>query len=319
MRELTFISLSEDGSTLLLGSTDGAQFSVPLDERLQSAVRRDRFSHGAPVVLDGASPRDIQNRIRFGQTPQDIEATTGLELERILRFAGPVLAERAHIATQAQEVSLRDTGHERTLNTIVTDALILGGADVEGVEWDAWRRDDTRWSVLVSWEPVELVAEGATAALFSFDPADRTIESDDPASAWLLGESVDADMVVIDESVSHTSGRPLLVAVPANDDVWDDDAVDLDLSETAFIARDEALMVDFAHLSDGPPSEPADEAPMEDVYNTLPGLEIPQKTSRRTPARQPRKNGGDAQKNTRSRASVPSWDEILFGKGQPDA
>jgi hypothetical protein len=318
VRELTFISVSEDGSTLLLGSTDGAQFSVPLDERLQSAIRRDRSGHRAPVILEGASPRDIQNRIRHGQSPEDIEATTGLELERILRFAGPVLAERAHVADQAKEVSLRDTGHERTLNAIVTDALTLGGADLDGVEWDAWRRDDTHWSVLVSWEPVDLVAEGATAALFSFEPTDRTIESDDPASAWLLGESADNDESLPLDTVAHLSGRPMLVAVPANDDVWDDDSIDVDLSETAIIARDEALMVDFTDLADGPPGEPVDEAPLDDVYNTLPGLEVPQKTSRRTPQRQPRSTGGDAQKSGRSRASVPSWDEILFGKGQPD-
>jgi ABC-type uncharacterized transport system ATPase subunit len=33
----------------------------------------------------------------------------------------------------------------------------------------------------------------------------------------------------------------------------------------------------------------------------------------------PKMSSRMAQKNTRSRASVPSWDEILFGKGQPDA
>jgi len=318
VRELTFIGVSEDGSTLLLGSTDGAQYSVPLDERMQTALRRDRSGHRTPIVLDGASPRDIQNRIRHGQSPEDIEATTGLELERIMRFAGPVLAERAHVATQAQEVSLRDTGHERTLNSIVTDGLTLGGADAESMDWDAWRRDDTHWSVLVSWEPVDGVADGATAALFAFDPTDRTIESDDPASAWLLGESEDTDSALMDAVFAQTSTRPVLVAVPA-DDAWDDDANDLDAAETAIIARDEVMIVDLINLADGPPDEPANDDVTNEVYDTLPGLEVPAtKKSRGVAARQPRSTGGDAQKSTRSRASVPSWDEILFGKGQPD-
>ena len=52
--------------------------------------------------------------------------------------------------------------------------------------------------------------------------------------------------------------------------------------------------------------------------DTLPGLEDPQAKQRRRAERQPRTTRGDAQKSTRSRASVPSWDEILFGKGQPD-
>ncbi len=313
MRELTFINVSEDGSSLLLGSTDGASYSLPLDERLMAAVRRDRSGHRAPAVLDGTSPRDIQNRIRHGQTPQDIEATTGLELDRIMRFAGPVLAERAHIASQAQDVSLRDTSHERTLNTIVVDALSAAGADVDSVEWDAWRRDETHWSVLVSWEPVESVADGATAALFTFDPADRTIDADDPASSWLLGEHDELEEPAADGGVV----RPLLVAVQT-DDAWDEDGEDLDAAETAIISRDDVLVVDLVDLADGPPEEPVDQGVINDVYDTLPGLEDPAAKQRRRAQRQPRSTRGDAQKGTRSRASVPSWDEILFGKGQPD-
>lgn len=316
MRDLTFVGISEDGSSLLLGSTDGAQYSVPIDDRLAAALRRDRSSSGQPVVLEGASPRDIQNRIRHGQTPEDIEATTGLDMERIVRFAGPVLAEREHVANQARGVSLRDTGHERTLDSIVKDALALGGAGTDEIEWDAWRRDDTHWSVLVSWDPVDSVADGATAALFAFDPADRTISSDDPASAWLLGEVTDLHAAARDRATAST-GRPMLVAVPADDDAWDDDAHDLDASETAIIARDEVMVVDLIDLADSPPSEPVDTSVLDDVYDTLPGLENPQ-PKRRTAKRQPRVTNSDAQKSTRSRASVPSWDEILFGKGQPE-
>ena len=187
MRELTFINVSEDGTSLLLGSTDGATFSVPLDDRLLTAVRRDRAGQRPPTVLEGTSPRDIQNRIRHGQTPQDIEATTDLDLERIMRFAGPVLAERSHVASQAQQISLKDTAHERTLSAIVLESLEQGGADLESVEWDAWRRDETHWSILVCWEPVDEVADGATAsgeailssveAIRSTQPGNRTLRS----------------------------------------------------------------------------------------------------------------------------------------------
>ncbi len=315
MRELTFINVSEDGRSLLLGSTDGASFSVPLDDRLLTAVRRDRAGQRPPTVLEGTSPRDIQNRIRHGQTPQDIEATTDLDLERIMRFAGPVLAERSHVASQAQQISLKDTAHERTLSAIVLESLEQGGADLESVEWDAWRRDETHWSILVSWEPVDGVADGATAALFSYDPADRTIDADDPASSWLLGMTEEAD----EQPSTSTTGvvRPLLVAVPA-DDVWDDDGQDVDAAETAIIARDDVMVVDLVELADRPPVEPQDHEVINDVYDTLPGLEDPAAKRRRKAARQRRATPGDAQKGTRSRASVPSWDEILFGKGQPD-
>jgi hypothetical protein len=267
------------------------------------------------MPLDGSSPRDIQNRIRHGQTPQDIQATTDLELERIMRFAGPVLAERAHVADQAQSVSLRDTAYEQTLGAIVTQALAAGGADLGTVEWDAWRRDEVHWSILVSWEPVDAVADGATAALFSYNPTDRTIDSDDPASSWLLGEHHEIE----DDSTAAESQsiRPVLVAVPT-DDVWDDDNQDADATHTAIIPRDDVTVVGLVDLADRPPLEPTDQSVIDDVYDTLPGLEDPAAKKRRKAARQPRSTRSEAGKGARSRASVPSWDEILFGKGQPD-
>ena len=188
MRELAFVGLSDDGVSLVLSSSDGTRYTVPCDERLEAAVRRDRSRLGQlEIALDGTSPRDIQLRVRHGQSPDDIAASSGLPVERILRFAGPVLAEREHMALQARETELREGGTARTVEQTVVDVLSTGGADTELLEWDAWRRDDGRWSLLASWDPVDSVALGATAALWIYDPAGRTVVADDPASAWLFG------------------------------------------------------------------------------------------------------------------------------------
>jgi len=184
MRELSFVGLSDDGLSLVLSSTDGTRFVVPCDERLEAAVRRDKSRLGQlEIALDGTSPRDIQQRVRHGQSPDDIAASSGLTLDRVMRFAGPVLAEREHMAAQARDVELRDSGTSLTVTATVTTALERGGVDVELLEWDAWRREDGRWSLLASWDPEDDVAAGATAALWIYDPAGRTVVADDPASA----------------------------------------------------------------------------------------------------------------------------------------
>ncbi|HEY5135974.1 MAG TPA: septation protein SepH [Candidatus Nanopelagicales bacterium] len=316
MRELAFVGLSDDGTSLVLSSTDGTRYTVPCDERLEAAVRRDRSRLGQlEIALDGTTPRDIQQRVRHGQSPDDIAASSGLAVERVLRFAGPVLAEREHVAAQAREVEIREGGSSRTVGDTVTEVLARGGVDVELLEWDAWRREDGRWSLLASWDPVDSVAVGATAALWVYDPAGRTVASDDPASAWLLGEQ--QTVAIID-----VEGRPLLVGLPSPDDVdaWDDDLEDPDAALTAMVDRDSGAQV--VELVDRPPAEPDDSSPLDDLYDTLPGLARPEagrvsrrarrKASRDTPA------SGDVQKGSKPRAQVPSWDEILFGSRNPE-
>ena len=83
---------------------------------------------------------------------------------------------------------------------------------------------------------------------------------------------------------------------------------------------DRSSGAEVVDLLDRPPAEPDDSSPLDDLYDTLPGLARPEpgtrrarrKASRQTPA------AGDATKGSKPRASVPSWDEILFGTRQPD-
>jgi hypothetical protein len=319
MRELAFVGLSDDGTALVLSGPDGTRYSVPCDDKLEAAMRRDRTRLGQmEIALDGTTPKDIQQRVRFGQTPEEISDSSGIPLERVLRFAGPVIAERQHIAAQATEVELRDGNASRTLGATVLDTLALGGADPELVEWDAWRREDGRWSLLASWEPVEGVAYGATAALWSFDPVGRTVVADDPASGWLLG-----DRPEVDPEADDTDTRPHLVGLPSHDeaDAWDDDSVDPDAAFTAIVERDSGA--EILDLVDRPPVEPDDDAPLDDLYDTLPGLARPEakvsRRARRKAARETPAPVGDVEKGGKSRATVPSWDEILFGTRNPES
>ena len=95
--------------------------SVEVDEPLRTALRPDLRPDPTPgnparrteTPMDPSAggsalrPRDIQARIRAGATPEDVAAAAGTPLEKVMPFANPVLAERAHVAERAQRSSVR--------------------------------------------------------------------------------------------------------------------------------------------------------------------------------------------------------------------
>jgi hypothetical protein len=114
----------------------------------------------------------------------------------------------------------------------------------------------------------------------------------------------------------------MLVGLPSGDDVdhWDDEDVDPDAAFTAIVEREPGA--DVVELVDRPPVEPEDDAPRDDLYDTLPGLKRPEarkpRLGRRRTTHETPPQSGDAQKGSKPRATVPSWDEILFGARDPE-
>ena len=75
-------------------------------------------------------------------------------LDKIMGYATPVLAERAHIAERAQRASVRrkaGEGSSRMLGDAVADQLRSRNVDPESVAWDAWRREDGRWTLVADY------------------------------------------------------------------------------------------------------------------------------------------------------------------------
>src|SRR5436190_22174274 len=109
MQDLTPVGLNDDGTRLVLVSTSGEEFSVPVDTRLRAALRGDNARHGQlEKKMDSAlRPRDIQARIRAGESPEDVAAAGQTTVDAIMPFAGPVVAERQHVARNALKGSLR--------------------------------------------------------------------------------------------------------------------------------------------------------------------------------------------------------------------
>ena len=115
MQDLQLVGVHDDGEHVLLVSADGHRFRLPIDEPLRAAVRRDRARLGQlQIAIEGAlRPRDIQARIRAGETAEDVAQASGLPIEHIRKYEGPVLAEREHVAETAQQQPVRVAGASR--------------------------------------------------------------------------------------------------------------------------------------------------------------------------------------------------------------
>lgn len=192
MREARLVGLSQDGKQLILAmEPTGEEFAVPVDDRLRAALRGDRARLGQlEIQMESAlRPRDIQARIRAGESPEAVAAVAQMPMERVMAFAGPVLAERDHVASLAQRASVRRRGGgdapTRNLGAWVTERLRIRGVDPGSAEWDAWRRDDGRWAVRVSYFAEE---NDEKVAMFAYDAPGRYAVPDDDEARWLVGE-----------------------------------------------------------------------------------------------------------------------------------
>ena len=191
MRELTLIGLDVDGKHVICEGGDPAdKFLVRVDDRLRAAVRGDRAGlietnkdNEAKGVL---RPKDIQSRIRAGASVQEVAEASGMDVSKIERFAHPVLLERqraAELATAAHPVLADGPAVETLLETIST-ALASRSLSSEATNWDAWRTDDGRWTVRMSWN----AGLSENFAHFRFTPGAHggTVTAIDEAASELI-------------------------------------------------------------------------------------------------------------------------------------
>lgn len=266
------------------------------------------------MALQTFSPREVQSRVRAGASADVIAAETGWPVDKVLRYAEPLLAERAYIAEQAQAVEVRRSGGGATLLEAAYAAI---GTDPAAgtLAWDAWRREDGRWIVAASY----LDSDGAHTARWTYDHAGRNLHPLDDEARTLMGarpvavpdaevdiaEALDlvADIPVVREPAAEP--RPRLVAVPDAHDEDDDEASE---APAAGGASDdtETLFDEPAPVTHHDPTVaiPHPAAPVPDPEPAPPPV------SPAAPAAKPAARKAKARKG---RASVPSWDEILFG------
>lgn len=192
MRPVRFVALSEDGNALVLTDEVGRLLALPVDDRLSGALRAERPA-GAPhppaVVHDFGSasplsPRDIQARIRAGESAEDVARVAGVPVDRVLRYAGPVLQERAMLAQHARSTKLRNSESGASLAQVVDVRLAQHGIDSEKISWDAYRRDDGSWRIVATWPSGKATAQ----AIWELDKARQVVTPHDDMAQYLCAE-----------------------------------------------------------------------------------------------------------------------------------
>lgn len=187
MQDLTLVGVHDDGEHLVLAGAEGQRFRVRVDEPLRAAVRRDRPRLGQlQIEMDGRlRPREIQARIRAGESAQDIADDAGLPLEHVRRYEGPVLAEREFVVRQARAVRLRGVsrldGTVPTLGELVTERLAAREVEHGEGSWDAWRTEDGTWIVNLMFT----AGTRERRAQWTFNPQLRHVVAQDDEARWL--------------------------------------------------------------------------------------------------------------------------------------
>ncbi|MBW5483371.1 septation protein SepH [Streptomyces bambusae] len=191
MPELRVVAVSNDGTRLVLKAADSTEYTLPIDERLRAAVRNDRarLNQIEIEVESHLRPRDIQARIRAGASAEEVAQLAGIPVDRVRRFEGPVLAERAFMAERARKTPVRRPGENTgpLLGEAVQERLLLRGVEKDSVQWDSWRRDDGTWEVLL----VYRVAGEPHSASWTYDPPRRLVVAVDDEARTLIGEADD--------------------------------------------------------------------------------------------------------------------------------
>lgn len=304
MRTLRLVALSDDGRKLLLAAdgmdgAEGERFELPIDERVRAAARGDarrltQIDVDAGVELP---PRIIQARIRAGETPEQVAAASGTRVERIMRFAHPVIQERQRVAEQAREahVRLSEGSPGGGLHQFMDERLRLIDSDIGAVTWDAHRTDDGSWQVTGAWQ----AGDKSGLTRWTFDLHSRTVAPFDAATMdFAEGTRLVRVVPEVPAGAPMPAARPRSVSVVRTDEPAHHDTVTPKVLPADLLGHEDGG-VRNVHPASGSPSE-------ERSFDTL----LDEVADHDTVVLGRRGDGDDSED---PRARIPAWEDIVFG------
>ena len=184
--ELQLVGRTGDGSAIELADASGAKFSLPITENLKSALTQPRLVSVAPVdERPSFGVKEIQARLRAGESMGSISRTTDWSIEKIEKFSGPILQERAYVIETALKSYLRREASSPTLGEAAEVQLSNHGVDMDAVEWNTHRNVDGTWNVVVQYPNIDGTAE----ANWNFELGNRILTAKDDSARWISGDA----------------------------------------------------------------------------------------------------------------------------------
>ena len=243
-----------------------------------------------------------------------------MPLEKVMRFAHAVLAERTRVVDEAIRARARRPGEGTPVpfGELIAERLGRHAVDPATVRWDAYRRQDGGWTVTAAFTAIEQ----DRLARFSFGLTNRTVSALDALAADLLSDRPVRALLPPDpDPVAELAelGPVRLSAVPDQPDP----EPDADESGAGGDARGAAVSAaEGAHPADpgGHRRRAVRPGGLRRPGDRLAGASRcrwswPSRTLSRTRAGEGRHRRGSRRSE---KPRMPSWDDILLGVRHKD-
>ena len=210
--ELRLNGKTEDGLHLSLQDNDGNEYTVRVSDTLRATVNQQRLMAVPTNLEPTVSIKEIQRLLRAGQTSDLIARENNISIEKIERFAGPILSERIYIIDQAQQIVIRKEGGRDavTLLGVVISRLAPRNIDSSELSWDTWRLEDGTWTIELHYPN----STGVGIAQWNFDAVLRTVISMDENARWMMGDEPAPRQLptpgLVPTETSHPSERRII-------------------------------------------------------------------------------------------------------------
>jgi hypothetical protein len=275
MTELRLDGKTEDGSHLSLVDTDGNNYSLRISDTLRATVNQPRLT-SVPAIdaTQTISVKEIQRRLRAGESFEHIAREGQTTVDKVERFSGPIMQEREYILSNARSLVMRKDAHrtDLTFGDVVLAKLASRGVDIDQISWNTWRLADGTWHIELHYPN----RDGNGIATWNFDLSRRALDASDDNGAWLIDE----------EAPTRTPAPAMIYAEPTHPSRVEERTFEPEPVQEPEIVR-------IADLLNAPEDKP--ETPRLAVIRETP-------------------SAADSQDGITARAKVPSWDEIMFGR-----
>ena len=208
MTDLRLQGKSDDGIHLSLIDEDGNEYSLRINDTLRATVNQPRLSAVPEQENETISIKEIQRRLRAGTPAEELAHENNISIEKIERFAGPILQERIYIINQAQQVPIRKESGREAVNLlgVVISRLAPRDIDLSELTWNTWRHENGTWTVELHYPN----STGVGIAQWNFDATRRTLASMDENARWMMGDEPPARIMQTPGLVYSESNHPSL-------------------------------------------------------------------------------------------------------------
>jgi hypothetical protein len=340
MRAVRYVGPGVDADHLIVEAADsGEQFTLVISPELRVATQSEQESEPEPSRRPQASavqpvaipPREIQSRVRAGQTPSAVAEATGMPLDRVLRFAAAVLDERSRLADEARRARARRNAPDGPLvvfGETVDARFAAHGIDPAAVRWDAHRQEDSEWVVVAEW----IGGDAERRARWAFSLGTRMVSPLDETAADLLSDRPIRPIIPLAPPVlkavpaAETETRPLpetvvrpLFAPPTPAPAPQDWLAGPHMPHPASLPSRPVLepvsgpASVAAHRPTAPQRQPEPPEPEEPPEPPDPIAALPLEFAQPLPDPPAAARHDESDEERAARARIPSWDDILLG------